>query len=198
VTGYQIYLLLHVVGAIAWVGAQLVMTLFAGRAAVATAPGRMLELIGDAEWLGLRVFLPSNLLVLASGVLLVHEGPWSYGSLWIRLGLAGFSLSFLTGALFFGPQWGWLAKLVEAEGIGSPAAGRRLWGLLLATGIDLGVLLAVVTAMTVKPASADRATLVVVALLPAAGAVIGVVLARLATSRAELAATAVGVPQPPV
>ena len=193
-TGYQAYSLLHVVGAMVWVGAGLVMTLLAARVAATGVPERMLQQARDSEWFGLRVFLPANLLVLVFGVLLVGDGPWGYGPLWIRLGLAGFGLSFLIGAAFFGPQWPRLVKLAEAERIDSPVAKDRLWKLLFATGLDLGVLLAIVAAMTVKPASGDRLALLVVALLPVAGAIVGVVLARLATSRVHAAAPAAGVP----
>ena len=35
----------------------------------------------------------ANLLVLVSAFLLVEEGNWGYGTLWIHLGFAGFVVS---------------------------------------------------------------------------------------------------------
>ena len=192
-TGHQIYLLLHVLGAIFWVGTGVGMAVLAGRVAAAGVPERMLEFARDSEWLGLRVFLPSNLLVLASGVLLVHEDAWGYDPLWIRLGVADFALSFVTGAAVFGPQWPRLVELAETEGIAAPQARQRLRRLLFASYVDLGVLLAVVTAMTLKPGPSDRAALALVAALPVAGAVAGLLVARLATGRIRAPAAAVGV-----
>ena len=192
-TGHQIYLLLHVLGAIFWVGTGVGMAVLASRVAAAGVPERMLEFARDSEWLGLRVFLPSNLLVLASGVLLVHEDGWGYDPLWIRLGVAGFALSFVTGAAVFGPQWPRLVELAEAEGIAAPRARQRLRRLLFASYVDLGVLLAVVTAMTLKPGPSDGAALALVAALPVSGAVAGLLVARLATERIRAPAAAVGV-----
>ena len=192
-TAHQVYLLLHVLAAILWVGTGLGMAVLGGRVAAAGVPERMLEFARDSEWFGLRVFLPANLLVLASGVLLVHEDGWGYSPLWIRLGLAGFALSFVMGAALFGPHWPRLVALAEAEGIGAPAAQGRLRRLLFASYVDVGVLLGVVAAMTLKPGPSDRAVLAVVAALPVAGGVAGLLLARLATARMRAPAAAVGV-----
>jgi hypothetical protein len=41
------------------------------------------------EWLVPRLFIPSGVLTLVFGVRLVFEGPWSFGDLWILVGLAG-------------------------------------------------------------------------------------------------------------
>src|SRR5262245_3628615 len=110
---YELYLLLHVVGAIVWVGAALLMALLGTRAILAAEPSRVTAFAGDSEWLGLRLFLPSNLVVLASGILLVQEGKWSYGPLWIKLGLIGLGISLVIGAAFFGPGWSSVGKLID-------------------------------------------------------------------------------------
>ena len=36
-----------------------------------------------------RLFIPSGVLTLVFGVLLVFDGPWSFADLWILIGLAG-------------------------------------------------------------------------------------------------------------
>src|SRR5262249_42391439 len=109
-SAYQLYLILHICSAIIWIGAGFLMTLLVTRAHAARDRARVRALVDDGAWLGLRVFLPANLIVLVSAVMLVHEGGWTYHPLWIRLGVLGFALSFLTGAMFFGPGWSRLAK----------------------------------------------------------------------------------------
>lgn len=36
------------------------------------------------------IFIPSSLLVFVFGIWLTIEGPWSFGDLWIVLGLVGY------------------------------------------------------------------------------------------------------------
>lgn len=181
---YTVYLYVHVVGALAWVGAALLMALLGARVVLARDPARTAAYAGDAEWLGLRLYLPANLVVLVSAALLVHEGPWGYGQLWIQLGLAGFAVSFVTGAAFFGPQWTAVGKALASEGAGSQGAERRIRRLLLVSFFDLGVLLATVFAMAVKPSADGHGALAVAAALPVAFTAIGLVVSRLGTRSA--------------
>lgn len=183
-TAYELYLFVHIVTAMVWVGAAFLMFVFAGRISVARDAERMRRYARDAEWLGLRLYLPANVLVLVSAILLVHEGPWGYDMLWIQLGLGGFALSVLIGALVFAPQWPRVTRLAEAE---NERIQRRVRLLLVISGFDLGLLVGIVFEMTVKPTSADAMALFLTAALPVAGTASGVALARAHENRvAEL------------
>jgi hypothetical protein len=168
---YELYLLLHVVGAAVWVGAAFLMVVLATRARLANDSDRTAALVADGAWLGPRVFLPANLAVLVSALLLVHEGRFGYDPLWIRLGVVGFAASFLTGALFFGPGWTRVARDPDGE-------RTALWRLLLVSWIDVGWLVAIIFLMTVKPTSGDWSALVVAAGLPVAFCVLALALVR--------------------
>lgn len=177
-TTYELYLVLHIGGAIAWMGAGLVMVLLGLRATLARDGVQAVAFARDSEWLGLRLFLPSNLLVLASALLLVHEGDLGFDQLWIRLGIAGFAVSFLTGALFFAPGWGRVRKIAESEGADSPAVQAAMRRLALGARLDLCLLFAVVFVMTVKPTSGEHGALAVAAAILAAFAALSPVLFR--------------------
>lgn len=150
-SAYQLYLFVHVAAAIAWVGAAVLQVLLGTRAVRTGEPSRTLAFARDAQWAGLRLYLPANLLVLVSGVLLVHEAGWSYGTLWIEVGLAGWAFSFATGAAVLGPGWGRTARIEALEEVGATSLQHAVRRLVLVTNVDLAVLTAVVFAMAVKP-----------------------------------------------
>src|SRR5262245_34514769 len=177
-TRYELYLLLHVMAAIVWVGAAFTMAFLETRAQRAGSATRVVGLAREAAVLGPRVFLPANVIVLVSAVLLVREGPWGFDTLWIELGLAGFVVSFLMGALFFGPGWSRVGRVIEREGIASPEVPARIRRMLFGSWIDLGVLLAVVFVMTVKPANGETGALAIAAAIPVMCAGIALLLLR--------------------
>lgn len=175
-SAYELYLLLHIGAAMVWVGAAFTMVLTATRATLAHDRDRMRGLVKDGEWLGLRLFLPANLIVLVSAVLLVHEGQWGYGPLWIRLGVLGFAASFLAGALFFGPGWGRIERHAAREGGDARGVESALRRLLFGSWLDVGWLLAVVFVMTVKPGGDEWVALGVAAAIPIAFGVVAALL----------------------
>ncbi len=145
---YQLYLALHVGAATLWVGAACMQALLGLRVVRADDPARMLAFARDARWTGLHVFLPVNLLVPASGILLVYSGSWSLTTLWLDLGLAGFVISFVAGAAALKPGWDKAAELSEQNAALLHQLVRRL---VFVTHVDLAVLTGVMYVMIVKP-----------------------------------------------
>ena len=186
-TKYELYLAVHLGTAAVWIGAGFLQVLLGARATLARDPARAIAYAHDSEWLGLRLFLPANLVVAAFGFLLAAEG-WDYDQLWIQLGLAGFTLSFLTGSAVFGPGWTKIGKLAASDGVDSPVVHARIRRLVTIAFFDLGVLLAVLFEMTVKPTADDQGALAVTAAIPAAFAVLGILLNRFAQARSPEAA----------
>ena len=193
-TAYELYLMLHLVGVVAWVGAAFLMALLGARASLGADSTRRVAFAADAEWLGLRLYLPSNALVLASGVLLVEEAGWGYGPLWIKLGLAGFGASLAMGAAFFGPGWARVGRIADRDGAGSDEVRAAVRRLLLGSWVDLGLLLAIVFVMTVKPTGGEAGALAATAAIGLAFSLLGVVLARAEGRHAARAPLAAGPP----
>lgn len=163
---YELYLLVHIGAAAVWVGAAFAMAFLETRAQLAGSAARVVALAREGAALGPRVFLPANLLALASAFLLVEEGHWSYGTLWIELGFLGFAFSFLIGALFFGSGWSRVGRLVERDGVDSSEVHAWIRLMLVGSWVDLGVLLAVLFVMTTKPSPGETGALVVAAAIP--------------------------------
>ena len=142
----------HVLAAVIWVGGAAATQIFAIKATRTADGSRMATFASDAEWVGMRVFLPASLLVLALGIAMVIDRPEiAFGDLWIILGLSGILFSALVGSVFLGPESGRIGKIIEAEGPDSPEAARRLKRIFLVSRIELVVLLLVVVDMVVRP-----------------------------------------------
>jgi hypothetical protein len=102
------------------------------------------------------VLIPASALAVVSGVLLVIDSDvWGFGDDWIVLGIVLFAITFLAGALFFGPESGRLGKLAEAEGPTSPAVLAKLQRVLALTRADLMLLFLIIFDMAVKPSWGD-------------------------------------------
>jgi uncharacterized membrane protein len=150
VTTYEWVKAFHVLAAVVWVGGAAVLQVLALFAVRSKLAGRRAEFAREAEWVGMKIFLPSSLLLVALGFYLVHDGHWGY-HLWVILALVGFGLSFLTGLLFLGPESGRIAKAIDAEGPDSEAVAMRIKRILLLSRIEVVILLLLVLDMVIKP-----------------------------------------------
>jgi uncharacterized membrane protein len=153
---YELLLFVHIATAAIWVGGATIMQFFGLRAMRAPDPMRLVDLGGDIEWIGSRVLIPASALAVVSGVLLVIDSDvWGFDDDWIALGIVLFAITFLAGALFFGPESERLGKLAEAEGPTSPAVLAKLQRLLALTRADLMLLFLIIFDMSVKPSWGD-------------------------------------------
>ncbi|MGI8607102.1 MAG: DUF2269 family protein [Gaiellaceae bacterium] len=148
---YDWLLFFHIAAAIVWLGGGAAIQVLAIRANRADDPAPMTGIASDAEWIGMRIFLPSSLIVLVLGIILTVDGPWDFGQTWIILALIGFGMSFVTGAAFLGPESGRISKLLAAEGPESPAVRARIQRIFLVSRIELGLLYLIVLDMVLKP-----------------------------------------------
>jgi uncharacterized membrane protein len=153
---YEFLLFVHVAAAAVWVGGAAIIQFFGLRAMRAPNPMRLVDLAGDIEWIGQRVLVPASAVAVVSGVLLVIDSDvWGFGDDWIVIGIILFAITFLAGALFFGPEAGRLGKLAEAEGPTSAAVLAKLQRLLALTRADLMLLFLIIFDMSVKPSWGD-------------------------------------------
>ena len=170
---YEFLLFVHIAMAVTWVGGAAMMQFFGLRAMRATDPMRLADLGADIEWIGNRVLVPSALLAVVSGVLMVIESEvWGFGDDWIVIGIVLFAITFLAGTAFFGPESGRLGKLVEAEGPTSPAVLAKLKRLLALTRADLMLLFLIIFDMSVKPFWGDASLWIAVLVFAALAALL--------------------------
>jgi hypothetical protein len=157
-TRYQLFLFLHILCVIVWVGAGTTLGLLWFH------PDRELRqrIAPLGEWLGPRLFAPAALGALVFGLLLVHEGHWTFRPLFVQLGLVAFAVSFVVNAGVRAP----LSRTLAHQ-------PQRLAGVLSALSrFELSVLYLTVADMVLKPDGSDTAFIVVAAMILAATAIL--------------------------
>ena len=150
---YYLFNLVHVVGAVTWVGGGVLLTILAMRAERSSDPGDMAAVSKQAAFVGEKIFAPVGLLVFLMGVAMVNNLHWGWGTTWIVIGIVGYALTFLTGLLVLSPQSKRLASLMETKGPAAAETQAAIQRILLIARIDIGVLLVVVADMVLKPFS---------------------------------------------
>jgi hypothetical protein len=105
------------------------------------------------EKIGLRVFLPSSLIVLALGFVLVHKGDWGYGHFWVVFALLGWAASFCIGLFVLTPLAKKVGEVIPQKGIEDPEAQALLRRIVLIDRWQVLVLLLTVADMAGKPFS---------------------------------------------
>ena len=174
---YELFLLLHIVAAIIWLGSGLLLQVLAFRAERAGDADGLKRIADDSAQLSSVLFIPSSLAVLIFGGLMVLDGPWGLGNLWIVLGLAGYAERFLAGVLVMKPGSERVAAILARDGMGAEAV-VEIRKLLAKGRADAVVLYLVVAVMTLKPTGEDVAVLGVMGALVAAGLAYTVVRVR--------------------
>jgi uncharacterized membrane protein len=146
---YEVLLAVHILAAVVWVGGGVTLAILAARVQRRGESQRLVELGRDIEWIGTRVYVPASVLLLLAGIAMVVDA-WSFEDAWIVLGIAGFVISMLTGALFIGPESARLAQRLSSEGL-DVQTRARLRRLTIVSRLDVLLLLLVVVDMAVKP-----------------------------------------------
>jgi uncharacterized membrane protein len=148
---YNVFKVIHVLAAIIWLGGGATITVLAWQAQRTKDNAQLLQIGKQAEWLSMRVFVPSSLVILAMGVVLMHKGDWGYGHFWTLFGLIAWGVSFVVGAAFLGPESGRLAKLVETKGPEDPEVLARLNRIISVARVDVVLIMLVAADMVAKP-----------------------------------------------
>ncbi|MGH2805859.1 MAG: DUF2269 family protein [Actinomycetota bacterium] len=148
---YEIFLALHILGAIVWIGGGVTMAVLTERARRANDTARVVSLVDDSEWMGMRFFFPASLVLLVAGILLVIIGQWPWSTPWVVIGIAGFVASAVLGSAFVSKTAKQVHELIGQRGTDDPDVRSGLDRLVLLSRVDLVILLLVVLDMTLKP-----------------------------------------------
>jgi uncharacterized membrane protein len=148
---YYVYLTLHVVASVIWVGGDLTLTTLGVRYERLSDPATLAVLGKVGTWIGTRVYTPASIAAIAFGIALMVEGDLDWGQFWVIYGLVGWTIAFTVGAGFVGPELGRIDKAAQAYGPESEEVGRRVRRLFTVFRFDTALLTSIVIVMVAKP-----------------------------------------------
>jgi uncharacterized membrane protein len=146
---YELFLFLHVSMAIIWVGGGFFLQMLSLRVLGTRDETRIAAFAGDIEVLGLRVFMPSSVVLLLTGIGLVVNGNWDWSEPFISAGLLVWLVSFIAGIAYLGPTSGRIREEIQASGT-TPRAQQLISNVLRYSRIELVLLWLTVFMMVVK------------------------------------------------
>lgn len=150
-TLYELFVFLHIVFAMAWVGGSTYAAIIGRRVFEIGDVQSRTFMTGFWEWISTRYFMPVSMATLIFGIAAVIEGPWSFSDPFVSIGLGVFILLAINGMAFFDPQSKKIKAETEEFGADSPQVTQRVAKLLTVSKIELAVLYALVFVMSVKP-----------------------------------------------
>ena len=94
---YQIYLALHILAVVVWVGGDITLTTL-GIVFESKQDGPTLAALGRmGSWIGTRVYTPALFFVFGFGVALVEKSGIGWNHFWIIFAVVGWALAMLIG-----------------------------------------------------------------------------------------------------
>jgi uncharacterized membrane protein len=148
---YQIYLAVHVLATVIWVGGDITLTTL-GIVFERRQDGPTLAALGRlGTWIGTRVYTPALFVVFGFGVALVQKANLDWSTFWVAFGVGGWVVAATVGIGFVGPELGRIDKAAQEFGPESEEVQRRVRRLFAVFRFDTALLTLIVVAMTAKP-----------------------------------------------
>lgn len=146
---YELWLFLHIVGTIVWVGGAVVVQVFGALTQRAADPVLAAAFGRNSSWTGTWVFMPASALVLVTGGLLTEDGNWQWTEPFVLVGLVGWAV--VAGVVFgyVAPSMKRLSGRIAQEGP-SPELAARIRSVVLVARVALVLLFVIVFMMVVK------------------------------------------------
>lgn len=150
-TWYEFLLFVHIAAAMIWLGGAFTFQMYGAVVRRGGDPGEIARFAGRAGSLSERMFVPASLVVILAGALMMIDGNWDWGQLWVVFALVTFAASFATGLFVISP----MAKRIPVVGPTTAEGQALIRRLFVILRIDLAYMYAIVFAMAVKPTSDD-------------------------------------------
>lgn len=151
-TRTELFTLLHILGAIGWLGGGLGLLMLSRQMVHARDYTGLLKVGRHGQALGTRLFMPASLVTIVFGIALVATEPaYRFGDLWILIGFGGIVGSGIAQMTVAERAAKRFEGLMAEHGDGHPDVSSAARRITVGSMLDLGVLLVVVWAMVAKP-----------------------------------------------
>ncbi|HWT92844.1 MAG TPA: hypothetical protein VN238_07595 [Solirubrobacteraceae bacterium] len=150
-TWYELLLSLHILSAALWIGSSLAITVITYRLLGAGSGPGLAGFVPAAGWWASRAHPAASIVLLVTAGLMIADANLDI-ELWIVLALVGWLIAGGLGGSMIGPRAKELETDLAQSGGTLTDASRAIAGrLLLATRIELAILVLVVFDMVAKP-----------------------------------------------
>ncbi len=146
----EVMKLVHVIAAIAWIGGGITLTILVQQTRSTGTADEAAALMGRVEWFGKAFFSPLSVLVLLSGLVMAITDNMMAAP-WVSIGFLGIFVSAGIGMGYLTPKGRQMKTLIKEHGMDHPdvvAIGNRM---MMASRIDIAILLLIVAVMVIKP-----------------------------------------------
>ena len=124
-TWYEFWKFLHISSVVVWIGGAVLGQVFGILTQRARNPVESAAYGRNMGWVVMKVFLPSSIVVIITGIALAENGNWDWGEPFILIGLVG-GLGIMAIAFsYVTPRLGRIGARMAAEGP-SPALAAEL------------------------------------------------------------------------
>jgi uncharacterized membrane protein len=171
VSYYEALLFSHITAAAVWFGGGFLLLLLTARMTRMSDTRGIETLFRQANFIA-KIFIPAGLLLLLVGILMVFEGPWSFGDLWIVLGFVGYAATFVSGIFMISPEADRIAAAIERDGRMTDESAAATAQMFRHMRIEYVVIGVVIADMVFKPTTDDVGTLALMAAVVAVAAVL--------------------------
>jgi uncharacterized membrane protein len=151
ITSYQWFLSFHILAAVLWVGGGFTLHVILHRVDIENEPAQAARFMGEAAFVGNRIFAPLSVILLVMGFILMGKGDWPY-HFWVIFALFVWAFSFVVGAGYMGRNAPPLAQGLATEGHTPALAAKWQQFRRVATAEQVLLILAVLD-MALKPGS---------------------------------------------
>jgi uncharacterized membrane protein len=138
-------LIIHILAAATWLGAGVTVALLSSMAQAETIGA---GLAVSFEKIGNLLFMPTGILVLISGVVLVLDSPWKFTSLFVIIGIIAVVNGAVFGARVTGPMTKSMQQAHQSSDVPRLRALYRRFGMLVLA--DVGVVAIALIGMILK------------------------------------------------
>jgi uncharacterized membrane protein len=170
----------HIIFAIIWVGSAVVLEILEWEAVHTSKREHLAATLHRSSWFGARVFAPSAVFTLITGIIAVAVGKPTFSQAWVIIALVAVVVVSALGGGVIGRKSAQLAARLDDPAVSEGEVERGLMGIRWAVYLDLAILFFIVFDMVMHPATLDPAFLVV------SGAFFVVVIAAIAVNQVKL------------
>jgi uncharacterized membrane protein len=130
VSGYELWLFLHIAGTIVWLGGAVLAQVFGVLTQRARNPVESAAYGRNMGWVARWVFLPASVVVILTGAALTEDGNWGWDQPFVLVGLVGGLAIMAIAFSYVTPRLGRIGARIAADGPSPELAAemnRLIW-----------------------------------------------------------------------